>query len=115
MALLLGTWSYTQWMDAINSVLSGTTAVSSTPYAHLATDSLILVDASSAAVTVNLIAVASHNGAPVTIKKIDGSGNAVTIDGNAAETIDGATTNVLASQYDSVTIQSDGTQWWVRA
>jgi len=113
MALLLGTWSLTQWMDALNASMSGTTAVASTPYTMLSTDSLILIDATSAAVTVDLIAVASHNGTPVTIKKIDSSANAVTIDGSGAETIDGSTTLVLASQYDSVTIQTDGTEWWI--
>jgi len=100
-------------MDALNSLLSGSTAVASTPYTQLSTDSLILVDATSGAVTVNLIAVAADNGAPVTIKKIDASGNAVTIDGDGAETIDGSTTKVLSSQYDSATVQQDGTEWWI--
>ena len=113
MALLLGTWSLTQWMDALNALLSGSTAVASTPYTMLSTDSLILVDASSAAATVDLIAAAAHGGMPVTIKKTDSSANAVTIDGSGSETIDGATTLVLASQYDSATIQTNGSEWWI--
>jgi len=112
MALLLGTWSLTQWMDALNGLLSNSTAVSTTPYTQLSTDSLILVDATSGAVTVDLLAVASHGGMPVTIKKIDASGNAVTLDGNGSETIDGSTTKTISTQYDSITIQTDGTEWW---
>ncbi len=113
MALLAGTWSFTQWMDALNSLLSGTTAVSSTPYTMLATDSLILVDATGGAATVDVIAIASHRGSKVTVKKIDSSGNSVTVDGDGSETFDGVTTVVLAAQYDSVTFQHDGTEWWI--
>ena len=35
----------------------------------------------------------------------------ITVDGDAAETIDGATTAALATQYDSITLASDGTNW----
>ena len=40
--------------------------------------------------------------------------NTVTIDGNASETIDGATTKTLVTQYASYTIQCDSTTWWVQ-
>lgn len=69
------------------------------------------VDASGAAVAATLPAPA--NGAQVIVKKIDASGNAVTVTHHAAETIDGAATYVLTSQYQSVTLISDGTNWWV--
>lgn len=36
----------------------------------------------------------------------------ITIDGDGAETIDNST-NVLLNQYDSLTIVSDGTEWWI--
>lgn len=36
-----------------------------------------------------------------------------TIDGNASETIDGATTYTLSTQYESVTIKSNGTNWYI--
>jgi len=74
---------------------------------------VILVNATSAAVTVTLPAVASNSGRIYYIKKIDSSANAVTIDGNASETIDDSTTKVLSAQYDSVTIACDGTEWWI--
>lgn len=47
------------------------------------------------------------------IKKIDASANAVTIQGNGAELIDGANTKVLATQFAFVQIHSNGTQWFV--
>ncbi len=37
----------------------------------------------------------------------------VTIDGNGAETIDGGATAVLTTQYEAVTVISDGAQWLV--
>jgi hypothetical protein len=47
------------------------------------------------------------------IKKIDSGAGNVIIDGNASETIDGATTYTLTTQYESVTIVSDGATWWI--
>lgn len=55
-------------------------------------------------------------GRTVTIKKVDASGNAVTVTPNdPGETIDGATTYALSSQYDSVTLVCDGLVWHVIA
>lgn len=75
-----------------------------------------LCDATSGAITVTLPAVADADptaGRVVTVKKTDASGNAVTLDADGSETIDGATTKALSSQYDSVTIVSDGTSWHI--
>ncbi len=76
-------------------------------------DYLILCDATSGAITLNLPAAASSIGRVLVIKKIDASGNTVTIDGNGAETIDGAATKVLSAQYAIVNIQCDGATWWI--
>ena len=80
-----------------------------------ATQNVILVDATSAAVTINLPAVSTISGREYIIKKIDSSGNAVTIDANASETIDGATTQSLATQWKYMTIKCDGTSWFIIA
>ena len=68
---------------------------------------------SPAAITINLPNAASSTGRILVIKKIDADANTVTIDGDTAETIDDATTQVLANQFDSIAIQSDGTEWWI--
>ena len=73
----------------------------------------VLVNAVGGARTITLPAAASHTHRIYNIKKIDASGNAVTIDGNAAETIDGAATQTLSIQWDSYTIQCDGTGWFI--
>jgi hypothetical protein len=84
-----------------------------TPYTALATDYVILGNCVDGVLTVNLPASASSSGQQYKIKKIDSSANAITIDGNASETIDGATTKVISVQYDSVTIVCDGSNWHI--
>ena len=74
---------------------------------------VILANAASNNITVNLPAAASNTDRVFYIKKIDSSGNTVTVDGNLAETIDDSTTYVISTQYDSVKVVSDGTEWWI--
>ena len=68
-------------------------------------------------VTVNLPTAASafDNGLGriYHIKKIDADADTVTVDGNGSETIDGGTTAVLTIQFESITIQSDGSNWHI--
>lgn len=82
-------------------------------YTATSSDHVILCDASGGAFTVTLPAASGVTGIIYHIKKMDSSGSAVTIDGNGAETIDGATTIDLTLQYESVTIVSDGTSWHI--
>jgi len=71
-------------------------------------------DASGGAYTITLVAVATAgDGYQITIIKEDSSANAVTIDGNGSETINGATTIAILEQYSSVTLTSTGSEWLV--
>jgi len=51
------------------------------------------------------------DGQTFTIKKIDASGNAVTLGTTSSQTIDGSTTFSLPTQYKYVTVVSDGANW----
>jgi len=82
-------------------------------YAMSWADESILADASSAAITVTLPDPASYPNEALSIKKIDSSTNAVTVAPHGSETIDGAASVSLANQWDSVTVKSDGTNWYV--
>jgi len=77
-------------------------------------DDLILVDASGGAVTVNLPSLATSLNFRVMVKKIDSSGNAVTIDANSTEQIDGATTQTITTQWAAMTLVASavGTMWY---
>ena len=76
-------------------------------------DSVLLVDATAGAVTVTVPAAADYTDRQWIVKKIDASANAVTLDATGANTIDGAGTLILASQWDSAHIASNGTAWFV--
>lgn len=98
-----------------NPVPSVTTSSKSTDYTVLTTDKgfIILVDASSGAVTITLPAAATAaDGFYVYVLKTDSSVNAVTIDGDGSETIDGATTILLGNQYEAAMVVTNATSWF---
>jgi len=70
-----------------------------------------LCDATSASITVNL-PTAVGNTARFTFKKIDSSANTVTIDPNASETVDGVATKTISAQYGTLTVVSNGSNWF---
>ena|SRR5258706_8036580 len=70
-------------------------------------------NANGAPFTVTLPAAASVPGQEYSFIKTDASANAVTIQGNAAELINGANTTSLAAQYNKVRIICDGTKWHI--
>jgi hypothetical protein len=73
----------------------------------------VTVDATAAPVTVTLPTAASAgDGFNVTVKRIDATTNAVTIDGNGAETIDGALTLLLSTQYEAARLKCNGAAWY---
>jgi hypothetical protein len=77
-------------------------------------DSLILCDSTSASFTITLLpAATAGNGFVQYIKKTDSSAHTVTIQANAAETMDGSNTFIIGSQYDSIELISDGINWYL--
>ncbi len=83
-------------------------------YTVTANDHTIECDATSGAITLTLPAVSgAQAGTQYILKKTDASANAVTFDGNASETIDGATTVSTTTQWASITIRRNaaGTAW----
>jgi len=74
-------------------------------------DHTILVNASGAARTITLPTAIGATGRIYVIKKTDSSANAVTVATTSSQTIDGTTTRSLASQYSTITVQSDGANW----
>jgi len=92
---------------------AATTSVVATTYTTLAADKYILAN-NAAGVAVTLLAAATAgDGFELTIKRVGATG-AITIDGNASETIDGGLTATLTSQYESITIVSDGSNWHIK-
>jgi len=104
-----------------NLIVSGTTtgavsyAISTQTgtYTVLSTDYTILVNAAAGAAVENLPAASSVPGHILNFKKIDSSTNTVTLQPNGTDTIDGSTNKIISSQYTSVTIQSNGSGWFI--
>lgn len=71
----------------------------------------VLVDAAADDIVITLPPAVDNQARLYNVKKIDSSANTVTIDGNGAEPIDADPTLALTVQWQSVTIQSNGTGW----
>jgi len=76
-------------------------------------ETLVLCNALAGAITVYLPAANINKGLIFNIKKIDSSVNVVTVDGNLSETIDGAFTKGINTQYTNIKIISDGSNWHI--
>ena len=73
----------------------------------------VLVNLVGASGDVTITLPAASSDAQVAVK-IAGAANGkiVTVDGNGAETIDGAATRTMDSDYESMHLISDGSNWW---
>jgi hypothetical protein len=76
-------------------------------------DYLIIADATGGAITMTLPPAALVPGRIYVFKRINSGANAVIVDPSGAETIDGAATYTLSAQWNSVTIMSNGTAWFI--
>ncbi len=97
----------------LNGSMSAATVEKSANYTLTRSDYFVNCDASGGSFTITLPAVIGNEGRVYHVKKKDSSGNTVTVDGNSSETIDGAITAVLTTQYESIKIINDGTEWWI--
>jgi hypothetical protein len=69
-------------------------------------------DTAGSAVTITLPPVIENTDRWVYIKKLGTTANVIA-DGNGSETIDGATTKTITSQYGTLSLLSDGKEWHV--
>lgn len=82
-------------------------------YTISSTDSVILADATSGPITINLPAASSLPKIIFYVKKIDSTSNAVTIDPNGSELIDGVTTKPITSMMTTYPFISNGLNWYI--
>lgn len=73
----------------------------------------VICSTTTGGINVNLPAAANHLGRKYYIKKVTSDTNLVVINGNASETIDGTNSINTNTQYESYTIQSDGSNWHI--
>lgn len=78
------------------------------------TQNIVLADSSSAAFSITLPTAVGNLGKEYTIKYTDsGYANAVTIDGDGTETIEGDTTTTIDTLGEALHIISDGANWQI--
>jgi len=91
---------------------SNVTTVTATTYTALVADGAILAS-NAAGVAITLPAAASvPSNYRLSIVNIGASG-AITVDGDSTETINGELTIILTTQYESVTLVTDGSNWFI--
>ena len=61
--------------------------------------------------TVTLYAASGNSGNVIQVKNV--STGTITVDANASETIDGATTQTISARYTSLSMVCDGTNWHI--
>ena len=90
-------------------------AAKSADYIILDDDNLYSIFVTTGATdrTITLPTAADNDGRLLNIKKVDIGAASVIIDGEGSETIDGALTITISSQFDSVSLQCDGTEWFI--
>jgi len=99
------------WINSSSSVVTWTNTV----YSVTNNNATILVNHPSAPFGVVLPSASTVVGQQYQIKKIDSSANAVTVSTTSSQTIDGNLTYSLATIYKSVTLQSDGSNYYIFA
>ncbi|MDI9934696.1 hypothetical protein QM806_04405 [Rhodococcus sp. IEGM 1351] len=104
--------SKTLTAPVINGVRFGI-ATKTANYTLNSGDHTCLVNAASGPITITLPNASVGTGQSYVIKKIDSSGNAVTVATTSSQTIDGATTQSLASQWTTIRVRSNGSSWFI--
>jgi hypothetical protein len=94
---------------------SGVVTWTNTAYAVNNNNATILVNYPAAPFSVVLPSANTVVGQEFRVKKIDSSSNAVTVSTTSSQTIDGNLTYSLATIYKSVTLQSDGSNYYIFA
>ena len=95
--------------------IDGSATAKSADYTVTDTDNIrtILMTTSSTTRTVTLPTLADNLNRVITVVKVDSGSGFVTLDGEGAETINGATTRTIQTQYKNITIQAGASEWTV--
>jgi hypothetical protein len=101
-------------VEASGSALTVTTVSSGPTYAASTYNTLYKVTA-AAVVEVDLPTAVGHTGETIDVMAVQGATYTITVDPNAAETINGSAASItLTSDYANVTLVSDGSNWVIR-
>lgn len=101
------------WVNISNKEVI--TIASTTTITPTQSSTLYLADSSSGSLTLTLSTSSLEVGKEVIIKDSTGSSssNSITVDTEGSETIDGQTSFTISSNYISISMISDGSNWYI--
>ncbi len=73
----------------------------------------VLVDASGGSITITLPSASGINGRVYIVKKIDSSSNAVVVQAQTGQTIDGMSSVSLTNRFATIAVQAYGGNWYI--
>ncbi len=82
-------------------------------YTITTSDDLVLASAAGGAFTVTLPTAVGKTGRIFKIKRTNSGSNNVTVGTTSSQTIDGSTTYTISTQYQSIDVISDGSNWHI--
>lgn len=89
------------------------TTTQTTNYTVGSSDTVVFANATSGNVTITIPAASGLAGYRFYIKRVDGSGNTVTVQRSGSDTIDGMTSFTLDQQYTAFAVVSNGSNWFI--
>lgn len=78
-----------------------------------AVETVLLCNATSAAVTITLPSASAAANRVYYVKKTDSTGHTCTVAAAGGETIDGQSNQIISFQYTTLQLVSDGSAWWI--
>ena len=80
---------------------------------HVASEDIVLADATAGTVTVTLVPASDWTDKTVRVKKLNSNANPINIIVSGGGTIDESATASIATQYDVLQLMSDGAAWYI--
>lgn len=107
-------YAYKRWVNSVYETITSLTAITTVTTTYTVGANLLYIrgDASGGAFTITLPPAIGLAGRPLILKKVDGSGNAITIAASGSDTIEGSATESLAAQWDKLHLISNGVDTW---
>ena len=107
-------YPYKRWVNSVYNIITGLTTLTTVATTYTVAANLFYIrgDATSGIFTITLPPALGNEGRPLLLKKIDSSGNAITIAAAGSDTIEGSATKSLAAQWDKYHLISNGVNTW---
>lgn len=97
----------------VTTGFTGAYVAKTADYTLTAADLVVGADCTAGTIAITLPSAVGITGRQYIIKRLSDGGNTVNVITTSSQTIDGGTTANLAFQYQSITVVSDGSNWFI--